>query len=135
MRPIPSCGASHGTVFGADIPEVTGEILATTSHPYRLAGSVRTVALLIVPAGAHWATDVGRGSLTLTVASGALRVALDDGAAWVEHSSGTDTLRELPPGTSVVLVARDRLVMRGHGWLLTRNVTENPVVALVIRVK
>jgi hypothetical protein len=36
---------------------------------------------------------------------------------------------------SVVLVARDRLVMRGHGWLLTGNVTENPVVASIIRVR
>jgi hypothetical protein len=132
--PASTFAASHGNVFAADIPLASEEVLATTPHSYRPAGSVRTVAQLTVPVGAHWVTDVGSGSLTLTVASGALRVALDGGTAWIAHPSGTDALHELTPGTSVVLVARDRLVMHGRGALFTGNFTLDPVVAAVVRV-
>ena len=42
---------------------------------------------------------------------------------------------ELAPGESVMLFARDRLVMRGGGSLLAGSVGQDPVVAAVIRVR
>ena len=132
--PVSSFAASHVNVFSADVPMATEDILTTRTHEYRPAGSVRTVAQLTVPAGAHWKTDVSSGSVMLTVASGALRVGLDDGVAWIVHPSGAGSLHELTPGASVMLFARDRLVMRGSGSILTGNVGHDPVVASVIRV-
>jgi hypothetical protein len=109
--PVASFAASHGTVFAADGPEATEEILATTPHPYR-------------PAGSTW-----------SVASGALQVAVSDGSARIVRPSGSTTLPELTPGESVTLFTRDRLVLRGRGALLTGNVGQDPVVASVVRVK
>ena len=67
--PVLSFAASHVNIFSADIPMATEEILTKGTHEYRPAGSVRTVAQLTVPAGAHWKTDGSDGSLMLTVAS------------------------------------------------------------------
>lgn len=132
--PASSFAASHVNVFSADIPMATEVVLTTGTYEYPPAGSVRTVAQLTVPAGAHWKTDVSSGSVMLTVASGALQVAISDGTARIVHPSGADTLHELTPGESVMLFARDRLVMRGGGSLLTGNVGQDPVVAAVIRI-
>jgi hypothetical protein len=132
--PVSSFAASHVNVFSADIPRATEDVLTAGAYDYQPAGSVRTVAQLTVPAGAHWKTDVSSGSVMLTMASGALRVGLDDGIAWIVHPSGAGSLHELTPGASVMLFARDRLVMRGSGSILTGNVGYDPVVASVIRV-
>jgi hypothetical protein len=132
--PVSSFAASHVNVFSAEIPRATEEILTTGTYDYRPAGSVRTVAQLTVPAGAHWKTDGSGGSVMLTVASGALQVAISEGTARIVDPSGADTLHELAPGESIVLFARYRLVMRGAGALLTGNVGQDPVVAAVIRI-
>ena len=116
MAPVSSFAASHVNVFSADVPMATEDILTTRTHEYRPAGSVRRVAQLMVPAGAHWKTDVISGSVMLTVASGALHVAIGDGTARIVHPSGADMDDELAPGESVMLFARDRLVMRGGGF-------------------
>jgi hypothetical protein len=132
--PVSSFAASHVNVFSADIPKATEDVLTTGAYDYRPAGSVRSVAQLTVPAGAHWKTDGSDGSVMLTMAAGALQVAISDGTARIVHPSGADTLHELAPGASVMLFARDRLVMRGSGSLLTGNVGQDPVVAAVVRV-
>src|SRR4051812_39023700 len=60
--PVSSFAASHVTVFSAETPRATKKILTTGTYDYRPAGSVRTVAQLTVPAGAHWKTDGSGGS-------------------------------------------------------------------------
>lgn len=133
--PTLSVAASHVNVFSTEVPMATEAVLTTSRHEYRPAGSVRTMAQLIVPPDAHWETQVSSGSLLLTVASGALQVAISEGTGWIVHPSGAETFHELTPGESVVLVARDRLVMRAGGALLTGSVGEDPVIAAVTRVR
>lgn len=138
--PAPGFAASHGNDFPAEIPWATEDVLSTGAHAYQPVGSVRTVAQLAVSVGAQWETNVGGGSLMLTVASGALRVEVRGGNAQVAHRSGFDTLHELTPGDltpggSVVLFPRDRLIVRGHGSLLAGNIAQDPVVASVVRVR
>src|SRR4051794_27965016 len=51
--PVSSFAASHVNVFSAEIPRATEEVLTTGTYDSRPAGSVRTVAQVMVPAGAH----------------------------------------------------------------------------------
>ena len=132
--PAASLAASHGNFFLDDAPEATEVVLATAPHPFRPAESMRSLAQLTVPAGSHWETQVSGRALLLTVASGGVKVAISDGTARIVDRSGSDTLQELTPGESVVLFARDRLVMHGPGSLIAQNVSQDPVVAAVIRI-
>lgn len=130
-----SFATSPDTVVATATPGATEEILATARLVYPPAGAVRTQAQLIVPADAHWETEVGQGSVLLTVASGALTVTIDAGTAHASHHATPASLHDLTPGESVVLSARDRLVLHGPSTLRTQNITQDPVIAAVLRVE
>ena len=132
--PAVNSAASHGYGFLADVPEATEEVLVTAPHPFRPAESMRSVAQLTIPAGSLWETEVSGRALLFTMASGGVKVTVSDGAARIVDRSGSDTLQELTPGESVMLFGRDRLVMHGRGTLLAHNVSQDPVVAAVIRI-
>jgi hypothetical protein len=119
----------------AEVPRVTDVLLTTTPLVYPPAGAVRTVRLVTLPAGAPWETEIRAGSLLLTVASGGVQITINEGTARIVSRSGTGPSQMVAPGVSVLLLPGDRLHMQGRGSLLARNVTQDPVVAAVIRVQ
>jgi hypothetical protein len=134
-QPASSLAAYVSPVVVTEIPTATEQNLTTGSLGYPPSGAIRTQAQLMVPASAQWETEVSHGSLVLTVASGALEVTIGEGTARTIHHAAPDSFDELTPGESVVLVARDRLVLHSPSTIRTQNVTRDPVIAAVIRIE
>jgi hypothetical protein len=132
------CHAESESGATLDFAIATEALLTTTALGFPPDRPVRITSRLTVPIRARWSTCLAEGSLVLTMASGALQVAVTDGVARVAPRLGFELgvlpLRELVAGESMVLDPGNRLVMHGHGSLVAQNVGQGAAVAAVIRV-